>query len=232
MDSIKTEEYLKEKYPGSSDKLSIVLLDGDSELSTIHKVLDLERLQGMSIVRANSLDSLYNAVSEHKPDIVILHIVSSEINWINLIMRIKKVDSGINIIAYSSYLERKFVLKVMGAGASGYVVETGNPGDMLQALAIVDNHGIFLSSEILEGSDSHHKIPAFVNNDISILTDRECEVIRMIGEGLSTKEIAFDLSISSKTVATYRERIMKKLNIYNIAGLIKFAINAGLTDLS
>lgn len=232
MGSIKTEEYLKEKYLPGSEKVSIVLFEGDSELSALNKAIDSEGLQYRTIVKTNTVDSLYNEVSEHKPDIVILHIVSPEIDWLRLISGIKEIEKGIKIIVYSSHLEHKFVFAIMGAGASGYVAENGSSADLCKALDFVLNGEIYLSREILAGSDESQRIPAFVNSDISLLSEQESIVVRMISEGSSTKEIAFDLRIAVKTVETYRKRIMEKLDIDSVAGLTKFAIKAGLTSLS
>ncbi|MCK5200245.1 MAG: response regulator transcription factor, partial [Spirochaetales bacterium] len=163
--------------------------------------------------------------------IVILHIVSSEIDWLRLISGIKEIEKGIKIIVYSSHLEHKFIFAIMGAGASGYVAESGSSADFRKALDFVLNGEIYLSREILAGSDESQRIPAIVNSDISLLSEQESIVVRMISEGRTTKEIAFDLSISRSSVATYRSRIMEKLDIYNDAGLIKFAIKTGLTSL-
>lgn len=231
MGSIKTGEYLKEKYLPGSEKVSIVLLEGQSEVSTLHEAMKSGNLQQMSIVKTNTVDTLYNAVLEHNPDIVILHIVSPEIDWLRLILEIKELRTGTRIIVYSSHLEHKFIFAIMGAGASGYVAENGSSADLRKALDFVLNGEIYLSREILAGSDESQRIPAIVNSDISLLSEQESIVVRMISEGRTTKEIAFDLSISRSSVATYRSRIMEKLDIYNDAGLIKFAIKTGLTSL-
>lgn len=231
MGLIKTEEYRKEKYLPGSEKISVVLFEGDSELSTLHKAIDSKSLQYRIIAKTNTVDSLYNAVSKHKPDIVILHIVSPEIDWLRLILEVKELRTDTKIIVYSAYLGRKFILKIMGVGTAGYVAAKENFDNLIEALNVVYKGGIYLSSEILIGPSKFPEIPASINKDISFLSDREKDVIRMIGEGFSTKEIGFDLGISSKTVATYRDRIMKKLDIYNIAGLTKFAITVGLTNL-
>ena len=214
-----------------NEKLNIVLLEDDRRINNLHKSLDSGRLQLNSIIKTDDVHLLFDVIQEKKTDIVVLHIVLPEIDWVDLVMKLKKNNSNIKIIAYSSYIKRKFILKVMGAGAAGYVMEKRNHKDLLLSMDIVRKDGVFLSSEILAGPSEFQEIPASVNKDISFLSDREKDVIRMIGEGFSTKEIGFDLRISSKTVATYRDRIMKKLDIYNIAGLTKFAITVGLTNL-
>ena len=203
MNLIKTKESLKEKYQPDSEKLNIVLFERGSELSNLHKAIDLGKLQKMSIVKSNAVDSLYSIILEQEPDIVILHIISSEIDWLRLIPEVKEIRKDTKIIIYSAYLGRKFILKIMGAGAIGYVAENEDSDDLIKALNVVNKGGVYLSNGILIGPDEYQKIPALVDNDISFLSERECDVIRLIGEGLSTKEIAFDLVISTKTVETY-----------------------------
>jgi len=232
VDSIKNKEYLKEKNLSGSRKVSLVLFDGANEVSPLNEAMKSRDLQLVSITKTNTVESLYNAVSEYNPDIVILHIILSEIDWLSLIQGIKNLKSGIKIIVYSDYLDRKFILKIMGAGVAGYVADKGSYSDIIKALDVVNKGGVYLSSEILVSPDEDQKIPALVDIDISFLSKRESDVIRLIGEGLSTKEIAFELVLSIKTVETYRRRIMEKLGIYSIAGLTKFAISAGLTNLS
>lgn len=231
MELIKTEEYLKEKYKGSREDISIVLFEDDCELSTLHEAIESGTIQQMSIVKTNTVDSLYKEILEYKLAIVILHIVSSEIDWINVIFRIKELKADIKIIVYSAYLGRKFILKIMGVGVAGYVAEKETFEDLIKALNVVNKGGVYLSSKILADPEEFQRIPALVNKDISTLSKRERDVIRMISEGFSTKEIAFDLMISIKTVATYRKRIMEKIDIYSVAGLTKFALTAGLTRL-
>jgi DNA-binding NarL/FixJ family response regulator len=231
---LKTTEtglFPEEKRKDRNEKINIILLEDEQIVNNLHRYLDLGKLQLKSIVKTNALHSFFEVILKEKPNIVVFHIVLPEIDWVGLIIGIKDLNPNIKIIACSSYIERRFILKVMGAGAAGYVVDRKKPEDLSLALEVVSKQGIFLSSELLADSSESQKIPMAVNNDISLLSERECEVVRLIGEGLSTKEIAFDLVISSKTVETYRKRIMEKLDIYSIAGLIKFTISTGLTNV-
>ena len=215
----------------SEKKIGIVLLKDEPGISNLQSFLSSGKLQLKSVVQTSEMNSLFDVILKETPKVVIFHIVSPEIDWVALIIRVKEFNPNLKIIICSSYINRKFIMKVMGAGVAGYVVENKNPEDLILALDIVSKDGIFLSSEILADPGEPQKIPIVVNKDPSLLSDREYEVIRMIGEGLSTKEIAFDLVISAKTVETYRKRIMEKLDIYSLAGLIKFAISTGLANL-
>ena len=215
----------------SEKKIGIVLLKDEPGISNLQSFLSSGKLQLKSVVQTSEMNSLFDVILKETPKVVIFHIVSPEIDWVALIIRVKEFNPNLKIIICSSYINRKFIMKVMGAGVAGYVVENKNPEDLILALDIVSKDGIFLSSEILADPGEPQKIPIVVNKDPSLLSDREYEVIRMIGEGLSTKEIAFDLVISAKTVETYRKRIMEKVDIYSLAGLIKFAISTGLANL-
>ncbi|MCK5201199.1 MAG: response regulator transcription factor [Spirochaetales bacterium] len=209
----------------SREKISIVLLEGDSELNTLQKVMDSGNLQQMSVVKTNTVDSLYNEVSEHKPDIVILNMMSIKTGWVVLISRIKQINPEIKIIAWSLHIAYKFILEILEAGAKGYVV---NGNDLLPAINMVRKGDLFLGREILVSSEEDQKIPAVIDADVSVLAEREQDVVRLMGMGMNTKEIAHELKISVGTVPTYRKRLMEKLNIYSILGLTKFAIKAGL----
>lgn len=213
------------------EETGIVLFAHNQVLTTLQEPLNAGNFRLLSVCDRGDLDRFYTAIDEHMPDVVILQIVSSEINWLKLVLELKEIKPSIRIIVYSSHIERKFILKVMGAGVAGYVVDKGMTSELLSALDVVCGGGVYLSSEILKSPDESSQIPALINSDVSLLSDREREVVRMIGEGLSTKEIAFNLVISTKTVETYRKRIMEKLDIYSIAGLTKFAISTGLTTL-
>lgn len=230
MDPVNITKSSEGKYKVSEAEISIVLLEDELRVNSLHKFLNSGKLKLKSVVQTNDMHSFLDVILKEMPKIVICQIVSPEIDWLDLIISIKELNPKIKIIACSSYINRKFIMKVMGAGVTGYVVDKIFFEDLSLALDIIMKEGIFLSSEILVDSSESQKIPMVVYDNLSLLSERESEVIRMIGEGLSTKEIAFDLVISSKTVETYRKRLMEKLDIYSIAGLIKFAISTGLTN--
>lgn len=172
------------------------------------------------------------AVSAY-PDVVLMDINMKELNGIEATRQILAKKPLTRIIALSMYSDRQFVTEMLLAGARGYLLKDGAFDELIQCIRTVMADDVYLSPKIASGV-----IEEFlrgVNKGRSLvfskLTDREREVLQLMAEGKSTKEIAFNLGVSIKTIETFRQQIMNKLNIRTMAGLVKFAIREGLTSL-
>ena len=121
---------------------------------------------------------------------------------------------------------------MLNAGASGYILKNINKKILLEAINTVSNGGTYFSSEIpiVLATKSAETTPVKHDSPLSFLSTREVEVLKHIGNGLSNSEIAEKLFLSPKTVETHRTNIMRKLNIHNVVGLVKYAIKSGLVD--
>jgi DNA-binding NarL/FixJ family response regulator len=172
-------------------------------------------------------------VQELRPDVIILDIAMPELNGIEAARQIAAESPSTRVLALSRHSERRFVAEMLAAGASGYILKDSAIEELVAALNVVLSGKTYLSPEIMDVvvDDYVDRLTRSKTSKIARLTPREREILQLIAEGKSTKEIADSLFVSVKTVATHRYQIMEKLNVRNIAELTKFAIREGLTNL-
>ena len=179
----------------------------------------------------------YQAVKlamELRPDIVIMDIAMPNLNGIEATRQIKSELPEVEVVVLSMHATRNYVLQVLQAGASAYLLKDSAFEELSTALLAISRGGMYLSPAIA-------KTAALANlkagpsggaaGQIEHLTKRELQVLQLIAEGKSTKDIAARLELSVKTVETHRKQIMDKLEIRSIAGLTKYCIREGLTTL-
>ena len=204
-----------------------------------HKILReglkslLEKQPEFAVV-AEAQDGL-SAISEakkHKPDIAILDIGMPDLNGIEVTRRIRSEMAKTRVIALSMHADRRFVMGILEAGANGYLLKDSAFAELITAVTAVAKGKMYLSPSIAETvvKNSLEKLDRKDEGSSVLLSGREREVLQMIAEGKSTKEIALKLFVSTKTVETHRKQIMDKLNIRTVAGLTKYAIREGLTS--
>ncbi|MBN1972743.1 MAG: response regulator transcription factor [Sedimentisphaerales bacterium] len=176
--------------------------------------------------------SAIDLVRELLPDIVIMDIGMPGLNGIETTWRIVKDYPGVKIIGLSMHSSDKYVREMFKAGASGYLLKNCSFEELVEAIRAVMAGKTYISPAIGDmiikeyaGKEGEGKT-AF-----SLLSQREREVLQLLAEGKTTKQIAQKLHISPKTVEAHRLRIMDKLHIDNIAQLTKFAIQEGLTEI-
>lgn len=167
------------------------------------------------------------------PDIVIMDIAMPKLNGIEATREILAVSPQIKVIALSMHADGRFVAEMLRAGASAYLIKDSAYEELVQAIQASLVNKIYVSNTIAEGiiKDYISHIPREDFSAFSILSQRERQVLQLIAEGKSTRDIASLLFVSVKTVETHRQKIMDKLNIHSIAGLTKYAIKEGLTSL-
>lgn len=172
-------------------------------------------------------------VREHQPDVVIMDITMPNLNGVEATRQITNEFPQIKVIALSVHSNRIFVADMLEAGASGYVLKECLFDELVQAIHAVIDGRTYLSSRIT-GVVVEDYIKRLVNvsdSPLSSLTSREREVLQLVAEGKSTKEIALELHVSTKTIEANRRQIMEKLDIHSIAELTKYAVREGLTTL-
>jgi DNA-binding NarL/FixJ family response regulator len=177
--------------------------------------------------------SAISAAKRHKPDIAILDIGMPDLNGIEVTRRIRSEIADTRVIALSMHADRRFVMGILEAGANGYLLKDSAFAELILAVMAVAKGKMYLSPSIAETvvKNSLEKLDQKEEGSSVMLSGREREVLQMIAEGKSTKEIALKLFVSTKTVETHRKQIMDKLNIRTVAGLTKYAIREGLTSL-
>jgi DNA-binding NarL/FixJ family response regulator len=167
---------------------------------------------------------------QHKPDLIIMDISMPDMNGIEATRQILQDIPGTKIIALSMHTDKRFVGEMLSAGASGYLLKQSATDELQQALESVLSGKTYISPEIA-GAVVQEFVRMKKNAESVELTPKERQVLQLIAEGISTKEIAAKLNLSVPTIDTHRQHIMAKLNIHSIAELTKYAIRTGLTSL-
>ena len=172
-------------------------------------------------------------VSELCPDIVVMDVGMPGMNGIEATRRIVKELAGTQVIALSTYSDKRYVLNMIEAGASAYVLKEAAGEDLLRAVEAVSRGDHYLSPQITGAvfEPWRNKTSRGRPSAYRSLGTREREVLQLLSEGLTSKEIARRLSLAVKTVETHRRNISQKLDLHSIAELTKYAVREGLTAL-
>ena len=172
-------------------------------------------------------------VKELEPAVVIMDVAMPGLNGIEATQQITSHYPETKIIALSMHAEKQFVTGILSAGASGYLTKNCSSDELVNAIRSVAANKKYLSPDIagVVIEESLHQSPKTGPSASSLLTMREREVLQLIVEGNTVKQIAESLYLSIKTIHTHRNQIMQKLNLHSTAALTKFAIREGLIPL-
>ncbi len=192
----------------------------------------LESLDGVEVVAeaADGREALRLAQA-HAPDILLMDITMKELNGLEATARLAKERSATRVIILSMHADQAYVRQALQAGAAGYLLKGADLAELELALKAVTRGDTYLSPSVskgLVGDLLNGKAPEA--NPLDELTLRQREVLQLVAEGKTTKEIAGRLNLSIKTVETHRAQLMERLNIHDVAGLVKFAIRVGLVQ--
>jgi DNA-binding NarL/FixJ family response regulator len=195
----------------------------------------LEGIESTSVVAeaANGREAIALAKA-HKPDLVIMDITMKELNGIEAMVQIITELPATRVLILSMHSTEEFVWRAMKAGAHGYLVKDSAPLELRMAIEAVMRGETYLSPRV-----SGHLVKGLMRgpageqgeSSVAALTARQREVLQSIAEGKSTKEIAFVLGVSIKTVESHRADLMERLGIHDVAGLVVYAIQNGLIDI-
>jgi DNA-binding NarL/FixJ family response regulator len=167
------------------------------------------------------------------PDVVIMDISMPGLNGIEATRKITEYNPDIRVIGLSMHADVEYVSGLLKAGASGYILKECAFGEIVQAINAVVRNKYYICPEVayvvIEGLKGKHVTQE--RDDTSLLTEREREILQLIAEGNSSKEIAANLNLSVKTVASHRQNIMDKLNCHDVVKLTKYAIRKGITSV-
>ena len=163
-----------------------------------------------------------------RPDVVVMDVTMPELNGIEATRRLTAENPHIRVVALSMHKDSVYVREILRAGARGYLLKDSVADDLVAAVRAVAGGEGYLSPAISNAVlDDYRK---HVTNPIDLLSSREREVLQMLAEGKTNKEIAVTLNLSVYTVDAHRGRIMEKLNVHSINELVRFAIRNGLID--
>ncbi len=169
--------------------------------------------------------------TELKPDIVLMDIAMKTVNGLDATARIKEHNADIRVLILSMHANEEYVLQALRAGASGYLVKEAATTELELAIAAVSRGETYLSPPV-----SRTVVDGYVNRTAGAaqaegaLTPRQRQILEFIAKGLGTKEIAYELDLSVKTVETHRAMLMERLGIRDVAGLTRYAIRHGIVS--
>jgi len=167
------------------------------------------------------------------PDVAVIDISMPDMNGIEAIRRVVTEHPSVRTLALSMHSDRRFVVEALKVGAKGYLLKDAAADELVTAIRTVAADEMYICSKIahIVLKDYLQRSPEIISAVASPISPREREVLQLVAEGQNTKEIAFTLGVSVKTVETHRQQIMKKLNLFSVAELTKYAIREGLTSL-
>jgi RNA polymerase sigma factor (sigma-70 family) len=209
-----------------------VLLVDDLTITREGLAALVDREQDMDVVgTADDGRDAVDLVKELKPDVVVMDVAMPGLNGIEATRQIKDAYPHVKILALSMHASRQYAAGMLGAGAMGYLVKHSAFEELAQGIRDVHAGKRALSAEIADivVDDYVARLPDSDPSAFSALSDREREVLQLVAEGLTTKEIALNLGVSNKTIQTHRQRIMDKLQLRSVAELTKYAVREGLT---
>jgi len=206
-----------------------VLLADDHSLVRAGMRSLLRDIEGVEVVGEAADGGQALALAEReRPDVVLLDIAMKGMNGLEAAARFRELHPGIKVIILSMHASEEYVLQALRAGAAAYLIKDSATAELELALRSVMRGETYLSPaisrQVVEGYVQRVGAGAGENP----LTPRQREVLKRIAEGRSTKEIAFDLGLSVKTVETHRAQIMERLGIRDVAGLVRYAMRTGL----
>ena len=213
-------------------KLVRVLLADDHQLVRAGFRSLLQQHAWIEVVaEAASGHEALRLIAEHRPDIVMMDVAMPGLNGLEATARVKKDHPRTRVLIVSMTASEEHVLQALRAGAAGYLLKTANSDELALALQTVARGEPYLSSAVSQPViDAYVRRVGGAGTPLERLTPRQREVLQLVAEGRSTKEIAVELDISIKTAETHRAQLMEALDIHDTAGLVRFAIRAGLVS--
>jgi DNA-binding NarL/FixJ family response regulator len=163
-----------------------------------------------------------------RPDVVVMDVAMPDMNGIEATRRLAVSAPRTRVLALSMYKDSVYVREILRAGARGYLLKDAIDRDLLSAVRAVASGEGYLSPAVSDAVLSDYR--RHVTDPLDLLSTREREVLQMIAEGKTNKEIATALKLSVYTVDAHRGRIMEKLNLHSVGELVRFALRAGLID--
>ena len=214
---------------------NLLLVDDHSLIRAGVRALVLD-IPGYAVIgEANDGSQLLEMVEQLNPDIVLLDISMKETGGLEALQRLKRVRPQSKVLILSMHTDPALIMQALESGAHGYLLKDTTATELEHALEALRNNERYLSPAIahtvINQALTRNQKQALETSDSHNLTARQLEILRLIVRGKSTREIANGLGLSIKTVETHRSQIMKRLQIYDVAGLVLFAVREQIISL-
>jgi DNA-binding NarL/FixJ family response regulator len=214
----------------NSKKIRVILTD-DHPVVRAGIRAELEKMQGVEVVaEASDGREAVELIKAQKPDVVFMDISMRGLNGLEATARVTKDVPGVRVIVLSVHQSEEYFWSALKAGASGYLLKKAATAELAAALQRVVGGEIYLAREISNRLVTRFPLQqlAHQRSPLEKLTDRQREILQLIAEGQTTKAIGMILQLSPKTVEYHRAKLMEALKIYDIPGLVRFALQSGL----
>ena len=207
-----------------------VLLADDHDLFRAGIRALLEKVPGVEVIgEASTGHEALRLVQAHSPDVVLMDILMPELNGLDATARVAAKFPKVRVLILSMNVAEEYVLHALRAGAAGYLLKSVSPAELELAVKAVGRGETYLSPAVSKNIvESYVQRIGGNGSSFERLTLRQREVLQLVAEGNSTKQIAKKLDLSVKTVEMHRSQLMTTLDIHDIAGLVRFAIRVGL----
>ncbi len=204
-----------------------ILLADDHELVREGFRVLLERYGFQVVGEASDGFEAVRLAAKLKPDVALLDVSMPLLNGLDATREITRVSPKTRILILTMYTEDHYVLEAIRAGAAGFILKTRAGKDLTEAVQRVSQGSLYLGPETSEAVVRAYR-SNLQGDGFAHLSSRERQVLQLVAEGKTTKEVASVLGISTKTASAHRERLMKKLDVHETAGLVRYAIRMGL----
>lgn len=206
----------------------------------------LENQSGLLVVaEAGSGEEAIQLAKESQPDVIVMDISMPQMDGLDATRRLTTICPDCKVLALTVHQDKQYFFEMLAAGAAGYITKQAAAEDLVSAVRAVAEGHVYLQPVLarwlledyqrLRVSSSAEGHPDAVDEQgqkqLGLLSEREQQVLELVAQGLTNNDIGEHLSISPKTVARHRERIMNKLNLHSCTELVKFAIRTGLIDI-
>ena len=222
----------REKKAAEEKKVRVLIADDHKIVREGLRILLEEHGEIEIVGEASNGEEAVEFSKELSPEIVIMDIAMPLLDGLEATSHIKQANPDTNVLALTMYTTEEYVLQMLKAGASGYLVKTSATADLLAAIKAVQEGEVFLSPSV-----SHVVLRDYLRRSdekkdgLDLLTQREKEVLQLVAEGRTNRQVAELLCVSVKTINIHRTNIMTKLDIHKVAGLVKYAIQKGMIKL-
>jgi DNA-binding NarL/FixJ family response regulator len=216
----------------SSTPIRVLIADDHALVRAGVRAL-LERLSDVQVVaEASDGFEVLDLIEQHEPHLVLMDIAMPGLNGLEATRALAKKHPEVRVVVLSIYADEEHVHQALRAGAAGYLVKGAALAELELAIRAVAHGETYLSPPISKPVIAEYlrRTHAEVNS-VERLSPRQTEILKLLAEGKTTKQIALDLSISAKTVESHRAQLMERLDIHDLAGLVRYAIKTGLVEV-
>jgi DNA-binding NarL/FixJ family response regulator len=188
----------------------------------------VEKIDAVSVIaEAGEGGEALQLIKELKPDVVLLDVTMPGLSGLEVLAETRKLLPDVRVIILTVHDEAEYAMQALRAGAAGFLPKSAAANELQLAIETVSRGEIYVSDEVSKKTLLEYS-RGRIEHRLALLTPRQREILTLIAEGLNTKDIGRRLNISGKTVESHRAQLMERLNIHDVASLVRFAIKVGL----